>query len=78
VPPAHNVDAPAVKLGLPTVFVTETEKSAVVGPPQEPVAVALTIKLPVTLLTAPVVGLMVAPLLTILYDMLEEPDAVAV
>jgi hypothetical protein len=78
VPPTHNVDAPAVKLGVPRVLVTVTTKSAVVGPPQEPVAVALTVKFPVTLLTAPVVELMVAPPLTMLYDIFEAPDAVAV
>jgi hypothetical protein len=78
VPPAHKVEAPAVKLGEPRALVTLTTKSVVVGPPQEPVAVALTVKFPVTLLTAPVVELMLAPPLTMLYDIFEAPDAVAV
>jgi hypothetical protein len=66
VPPTHKVDGPAVKLGVPRVLVTVTTKSAVVIP-QEPVAVALTVKLLVTLFTAPVVEFMVAPPESMLY-----------
>lgn len=61
----HTVVAPAVKLGVPTLGVTVTARSAVVGPLQ-PAAVALTVKLLVTLLTTPVVVLMFAPPLSML------------
>jgi hypothetical protein len=54
VPPTHKVAAPAVKFGVPTPVVTATGKSAVVEP-HEPKAVALTVKLLVTLFATPVV-----------------------
>ncbi len=64
----HRVVAPALKLGVPTFGVTVTARSAVVGLPQVPVPVARTVKLLVTLLTCPVVELMLAPPLNMLYD----------
>ena len=78
VPPAQSVVAPAVKLGVPTLGVTVTARLAVVGPLQ-PAAVATTVKLPVTLLTTPVAGSMLAPVpFKMLYVMDVELLAVAI
>ena len=79
VPPAQSVVAPAVKLGVPTLGVTVTIRLAVVFEPQVPAAVATTVKLPVTLLTMPVAGSMLAPVpFKMLYVMDVELLAVAV